>query len=205
MVQTVVATGVAFGRNMVGIVTRPYETYRRIVYRGTRWEMLFIGVIVAMYLGIAVIVKTPLFRPFFLTRQFLLLGTATAATFLFAVSLFWHIGRSLGARGNIDGFALGWAYSLIPTSLWFWMTSFLYIVLPPPRTTRWLGVLFSIVYLLVSATLLLWKITLSYLALRFGLRLDLVKIIILSSIVLPILALYSVGMYRLGIFRIPFI
>lgn len=205
MAQTVVSAGVAFGRNIIGIVTRPYEAYRRIVYRGARQEMLFIGIIVVTYLGIAVIVKTPLFRPFFLTRQFLLLGTATAATFLLTVFLFWQIGSILGARGNIGGFALGWAYSLIPTSLWFWMTSLLYVILPPPRTTSWLGVVFSIIYLLVSATLLFWKIILSYLAIRFGLRLDLVKIIILSSVVLPILALYSVGMYRLGIFRIPFI
>jgi len=205
MVQHITASGIAFGRNLVGIITRPYETYRRIVGRGTLWELVYIGVILVLYFATAAIVKTSLFRPFLLTRQFVLLGAATAVTFLLAVSLFWQVGRWFGAKGNFRGLILGWGYSLVPTLVWFWMTSLLYVALPPPRTTSLLGIVFSIVYLLISATLLFWKIILSYLTLRFGLRLDIVKIIGVSAIVLPILVAYSYGMYRLGIFRIPFI
>jgi hypothetical protein len=205
MVQHLAASGIAFGRNMVGIITRPYETCRRIVGKGTPWELVYIGVILIFYFATAAIVKTSLFRPFLLTRQFVLLGAATAATFLLAVSLFWQVGRWFGAKGNFRGLMLGWGYSLVPTLVWFWMTSLLYIALPPPRTTGVLGIVFSIVYLFISATLLFWKIILSYLAIRFGMRLDFAKIVAVCAIVLPVLGAYSVGMNRLGIFRIPFI
>ena len=205
MVQQLLASGIAFGRNMVGIITRPYETCRRIAVRGTLWELVYIGVILIFYFATAAIVKTSLFRPFLLTRQFVLLGAATLATFLFAVSLFWQVGRWFGAQGNFRGLILGWGYGLVPTLVWFWMTSLLYVAIPPPRTTSPLGIVFSIVYLLISATLFFWKIILSYLSLRFGLRLDFAKIIGVCAVVLPILGAYSFGMYRLGIFRIPFL
>jgi len=205
MAQALTTAAIAFGRNIVGIVTRPYETYRRIVHHSNLWEMVFIGIVVVLYLGVASIVKTSLFRPFLLTRQFFVLGTGVTATFLLTVFLFWQVSRVLGSQGNLVSFALAWAYSLIPTAAWFWMTSLLYIILPPPRTTSVLGIIFSVMYLLISATLFFWKIILSYLALRFGLRLDLKKISILSAVVLPMLVVYSIGMYRMGIFRIPFI
>jgi hypothetical protein len=205
MVQTILSYGLAFGQNIWGIVTRPYETYRRIINKGSLWEMVYIGICLALYFATAAIVKTPSFRPFLMTRQFFLLATATTVTYILAVSLFWKVARWFGAKGNLRGFMLGWGYSLVPTLVWFWMTSLLYVAIPPPRTTSVLGIVFSIVYLLVSATLFFWKIILSYLALRFGLRLDFAKIIGVSAIVLPILGAYSFGMYRLGIFRIPFI
>jgi len=205
MGKQLAASGIAFGQHMVGIITRPYETYRRIVNKGSLWEMAYIGMCLALYFATAAMVKTSLFRPFLLTRQFVLLGTAATATFLLTVILFWQVGRLCGAEGKLQGFMLGWAYSLVPTLVWFLMTSLLYVALPPPRTTSAPGVIFSIVYLLISATLFFWKIILAFLSLRFGLRLEIGKIIGVSAIVLPILGLYSFGMYRLGIFRIPFI
>jgi len=198
-------SGLAFGQNVLGIITRPYETYRRIVHKSSLWEMVYIGTCLALYFVTAALVKTSLFRPFLMTRQFVLLGAAATITFLLAVSLFWQVGRWFGVKENFQGFVLGWSYSLIPTLFWFLMTSLLFVALPPPRTTSVLGVTFSIVYLLISVTLLFWKIILAFLSLRFGLRLDFAKIIAVCGIVLPILGAYSFGMYRLGIFRIPFI
>jgi hypothetical protein len=205
MVKRLAEAGVRFGRNLWGIIIRPYETYRRIVNTGAPWEMVYIGACLAMYFATAAIVKTSQFRPYLMTRQFILLGAAASATFLLAVFLFWQVGRLFGVKVRLRGFMLGWAYTLIPTVMWFWMTSLLYVAIPPPRTTSTMGILFSIAYLLISGVLLFWKIMLSYLSLRFGLRLDLVKILGVCAIVLPILGIYSYGMYRLGIFRIPFI
>jgi cation transporter-like permease len=205
MVKLLALSGIAFGQNIVGIITRPYETYRRIVNKGSLWETVYIGICLALYFLTAAMVKTSLFRPFLMTRQFFLLATAAIATFLLAVFLFWQVGHLFGAKENSRGFILGWAYSLVPTLVWFLMTSLLFVALPPPRTTSIPGVMFSIVYLLISATLLFWKMILAFLSLRFGLRLDLGRIIAVCAIVLPILGAYSFGMYRLGIFRIPFI
>lgn len=85
------------------------------------------------------------------------------------------------------------------------MTSFLYVLLPPPRTESVLGIGFSFLYLTMSAILFFWKIELYYLTLRFGLKLDLFRIIAVTSVILPILIGYSFIMYRLGILRVPFL
>jgi hypothetical protein len=205
MGQDVLTAGIAFGRNAFGIITRPYETCRRIVLHGTLWELVYIGAWLTLYFVVASIVKTSLFRPFLMTRQFMLLAGATGLTFLITVSLFYVAGKVVGARGTWRGLALGWGYSLMPTAAWFWMTSLLYVLLPPPRTTSLLGISFSILYLLISATLLFWKVILSYLALRFALKLDLGKILLVCALVLPVLGAYSVFMYKMGIFRVPFL
>ena len=205
MGRTLIVGAIAFGRHVVGIIVRPYETYRHIIDHGESAEFGYLALVLAGFFATAATVKTASFRPFLLTRQFLVLGSATGATFLLAVSLFWLFGRMFGGSGTFKGFSLGWAYTLMPTLVWFWMTSLLYVFFPPPRTQQPLGMAFSFVYLFVSAILLLWKVILSYLSLRFGLQLGLGKILGLSAVVLPILVGYSVGMYKLGIFRIPFI
>lgn len=194
-----------FLRTVIGLATRPYETVRSTVERENLAELVYIAASLAVYFSLASIVKVAAFRPFLLTRQFVVLTAASAATYLCAVALFWIAGKLVGAAGKLQGFMLAWGYSLIPTVIWFLATSLLYVILPPPRTTSPQGVLFSILFLVFSATLFFWKVTIGYLALRFGLRLDLGKILIVALISLPALALWSVGLYRLGIFRVPFI
>lgn len=204
MMRDIGLAGFSFAQHVVGIITRPYETYRRIIDHGSAWELVYVAVLCAIYFLVAALLRTSLYTPFLLTRQFFSVFGATGVTFFLIVGVYWLSG-SIFRRVPVRGILMGWGYSLIPTLLWFWMTSVLYIIVPPPRTTSVLGVAFSIVYLLLSATLLFWKITLSYLALRFGLRLDLTKILLINLIILPLIGLYSIEMYRLGIFRVPFI
>jgi hypothetical protein len=166
---------------------------------------LYIALALAVYFATATLVRTASFRPFLLTQQFMVIASSVGVTYLLSIGLFWFIGRRLGGKGKLSQFMLGWGYTLIPTLVWFWSTSLLYVLIPPPRTTSPEGMVFSVMYLLFSAMLLFWKVILSYLALRFGLRLDLAKIALVSSIVIPILVLYSIGMYWMGIFRIPFV
>lgn len=196
---------VAFGRTLVGIVARPYETYRRLTNRGTLVELFWVGLLLALYFSLAAIVKTAAFRPFLLTKQFVLLFGGALVGYVLAVASIWASGRAVGGKGNLIRVALGWGYTLVPTVVWFLATSILYIVLPPPRTTSVQGIVFSILFLVFSTVLFGWKMILSYLTLRFGLRLDLGKIMLVVALVLPILAVYSVWMYRMGIFRVPFL
>ncbi len=196
--------GVSFARNVIGLIIRPYETCRRIAERSSLGELIFIALLLALYFATASFVRAPSFRVFFLTRHFATLALATGGTFIVVVALFWLIGSFVGATGRPRGFLLAWAYTLVPTLLWFLVTSLLYVIIPPPRTARPLGIFFSVLYVSFSATLLFWKVTLGYLAIRFGMRLSLGKILIVTGIVLPILGLYSIGMYRMGIFRVPF-
>lgn len=195
----------SFLRNLVGLVTKPYETYRRIINHGSLWEGVPLAVFIASYLGIASIAKTAAFRPYMLTKQFVVLGVVVLVTYGLVTGLLWIVGKMVGGKGEGKALALGWAYTLIPTTIWFLITSCLYVLFPPPRTDRPLGILFSILFLLFSSVLFFWKIILSYLTMRFSMRLDLVRICIVFCIVIPIIALYSIVMYKLGIFKIPFV
>jgi hypothetical protein len=205
METSLIVALVDFGRNIIGLVTRPYETCRRIADRGGFGELVYVAILLATYFAFASLVKVASFRPFLLTRQFIVLSVATGVTYLFTLALFWMAGKLVGAQGRFKGLAVSWGYSLVATFAWFLATSILYVILPPPRTTSMAGVLFSILFLIFSITLFFWKATIAYLTLRFGLRLTLGKIMIVLALTLPILGLYSFGMYRLGIFRVPFL
>jgi hypothetical protein len=205
MSDQVVIAVYSFARNMVGLVTKPYETYRKIVNHGSRWELIPLAILIGSYLGIASVVKIAAFRPYILTKQFVVLGTAVMITYGLVIGLLWIFGKIVGGKGELKTIALGWAYTLVPTTIWFLATSLLYVLIPPPRTGRPLGILFSVLFLLFSSVLFFWKIILSYLTLRFGMKLDLLRIGIVFCIVIPIVAMYSIAMYQLGIFKIPFV
>jgi len=196
---------VTFSQNTVGIVIRPYETYRRITLKENVWELPFIALVLAIYFAVASLVHTAAFRPFMLTKQFIVLGSAAGFTYVVAVTLLFRFARFVGGRGSYRQVALGWAYGLFPTLAWFLTTSLLYVILPPPRTTSAAGMVFSVSYLVFSATLFFWKTILVYLTLRFGMRLNLPRIAAVLGVMIPVMALYSIGMYKLGIFRVPFI
>lgn len=185
MLDQLLIAGIAFSRNTIGLVVRPYETYRRIVDRGSLLELVFIAMLVA-------------------ASAFRLLAAA-AATYVLVVILVWVVGGRVGGRGSVRSVAIAWGYTILPTITWFLATSMLYVLLPPPRTTSMAGVAFSVLFLIFSATLFFWKLTLGYLALRFGLKLDLARILIVVTLVGPIMAAWSLGMYRLGIFKVPFL
>lgn len=205
MGDALLVAAAVFVRTIVGILLRPYETYRRIIRDASLWELPFIAVLLGMYFALASIVKTASFRPFLLTKQFLLLAGAAGATFLFVVGLMWVVGRIVGGKGQLGKLTIAWGYTLVPTVIWFLATSLLYVALPPPRTTSIAGVAFSLLFLVFSATLFFWKGMLTYLTMRFGLKLDLPRIAVMTAICLPIIGIYSLVMYRMGIFRVPFL
>ncbi len=194
-----------FSRTLLGLVARPYETYRSIVHHGSLWELLYVWAFISLYFALATVVKTPIFRPFLLTKQFIVVLTASLFGYMVISFLLWQVSQRLGGKGTLREVLLAWGYTLIPSVLWFLSTSLLYLLIPPPRTTSFAGLSFSILYLVFSATLFFWKVTLGYLTLRFGMRLDLVKITIITALLLPVFALYSIGMYRLGVFKVPFL
>lgn len=187
MFDQLIISGITFGRSVMGIVVKPYETYRRIIDKGNVWELVYVAVL----------------------AYFLLLSPvkvlAAVATYALVVLAAWFVGQRVGGRGTFKSVALGWGYTMLPTVFWFFMTSLLYIVLPPPRTMSLAGIAFSVLFLVVSATLFFWKLTLGYLTLRFGLKLDLARILVVVAIVGPIVGVWSWGMYRLEIFRVPFL
>lgn len=205
ILSPLVLSALRFGRTTIGLITRPYETYRSIVHHGVLWEMVWVWAVISLYFAIATIVRTPIFRPFFLTKHFLSVLIAAIIGYLLISCSLWVIGRFLNGKGSFREMLLAWGYTLVPSVLWFLATSLLYVLIPPPRTTSLAGISFSILYLVFSATLFFWKVTLAYLSLRFGMRLDLAKITVVTAVTLPIIGLYSYAMYSLGIFKVPFV
>src|SRR3989344_7448705 len=106
---------VNFGRNTIGIVRKPYETYRHIAERSAIAELAPLALLICIYLACASLVKAPLFRPYFLTREFVLLGSSVGLTFLVMVGLIFLVGQWVGSRGNLRGIMMTCAYTLVPT------------------------------------------------------------------------------------------
>ncbi len=191
-------------KHTYAITTCPYSAMRSIVQSGSLWELVSIGVLLGVYFTIATVVKNPAFRPFFLTTQFVALAIVVVVTSVFASGVLWCAGRLVGGVGSYVRFFLAWSYTLIPTVSWFLATSILYILLPPPRTARLEGLVASGVFLVFSTVLLLWKLVLSYLALRFSLRLTLPRILGAAGLAVGPLFLYGYFTYAIGVFKIPF-
>ena len=197
MIDALLLGVVSFGRHAIGVVVRPYETYRHIAAKGTGGELASLGMLFILYVA-----AISLIMP---SRQFVTFFPSALGGYLLSLAVFWLVGTLVGGSGRFLSVALGWGYTLLPTLVWFSVTSILYVVLPPPRTQHPAGIVFSIVYLAFSTMLFAWKLTLGYLTLRFGLKLDLPRIAVVGVVAIAAWSVYSIVMYRLGVFRIPFL
>ena len=198
---------ILFLRNFLAVILNPYNTYRRISFSGTDIRQVFyIYVFVLLYFLFASLLKAGYKNPFLLTFKFNSLFLASTSGFFLMIFLF-YLGHKIYSTVNFypGRLVVLWSYSLFPTLFWFFYTSVMYIVLPPPRTFSIFGKTYSLLYLVVSTTLLLWKLMLYYLTLRFALRLDLFRIILLTLLFTPVIFVYALLMYRLGVYKIPFI
>lgn len=195
-----------FLRNTVGCINNPYATYRRLAdEKGRQWHSTFIFLFSIIYFLFASLVRIGKANPFLLTIQFNTLFLGGVLGFLTIVLSLFLLGKLVGGKGNIQSVFTLWSYTLLPTLVWFFTTSFLYIILPPPRTTSLSGKVYSVVFFSFSLALFFWKVILYYLTLRFGLRIDLFRILFISLVIVLEMVLFSLFMYRLAIFRIPFL
>lgn len=202
----ILRASILFCRNTVGCINNPYVTYRKLADEKTEWgSTIYILLFSAGYFLFASLVRTGLRNPFLLTIQFNTLLLGGLLGFLFFVLSLFLLGRLVGSTGSLKSLCILWAYSLLPTLMWFFTTSFLYILLPPPRTVSFLGKLYSVLFFSFSLALFLWKVILYYLTLRFGLRIDLPRIMFVSVAVVLEVVGFALIMYRLAIFRIPFL
>jgi hypothetical protein len=205
LLAAIASTGVVFLRSVIGLVVRPYEAMRTIILRKHLHETVYVLLCICAYLGLSSVVKINAFRPYLLTRQFVLLFSGFTWGYACMALTLLLAGRIYAQKIAWQSVIVGWGYTLIPTVLWFLSTSLLYVVLPPPRTVRIEGIAFSVLYLVFSTVLLFWKLQLVYLCIRFALKLDVLRISTTIAMLLFVGFLYSYVMYRCGIFRIPFI
>ena len=139
-------------RRSILLILTPYKTMRKISLETDVLQLIWIALFVGLY--------------------FYLIGISKIVTFLilFSSTFIFIYGVSLSlrkvARGTSILFTFG--YSLLPTTIWFYLSLALLYLLPPPRTQSLQGKIFSVLYVSFSLSLLLWKVILTYLAIGFS-------------------------------------
>lgn len=208
---------ILFLKNSWGSLNKPYETYRRLSFGNNLLQVLPLFVLIFFYLVFSTLAHHGLgAHPLILTLSFGKVVFGFLITYFLMLGFLLVLGKTF-SRGYSDtikyrsgdislkNIFLPWTYSLLPTLIWFTATSVFYLLLPPPRTTSISGQAFSFFFIAFSSSLFLWKGILYYLTLRFGMRLDFLRILGVNMILFPAGFLYSLLMYYLGIFRVPFI
>jgi len=206
----IVAQGVKslilFLQNSWGSIQHPYNTYRKLAAGKNSIQVIPLFLLCLIYFGWTTLIHVGLrSHPLLVSFNFVKLTIAFVATFFLVIGALFLVSRLFGGKGTLQNLFLPWSYSLMPTLIWFFSTSLLWLSFPPPRTASVQGQLLSFLFIVFSLFLFYWKGVLYYLTLRFGMRLDFFRIAGVSLVIFPLGALYAVILYRVGIFRIPFI
>ncbi len=171
---------------------------RKISFEKDYYQLLIISGLVFLYFKFIYFLRD---KPYPATLIFLIF----LFNFFLTVFFFYFLSKVFEKRLNWKSFVFTLSYSLLPTLIWFLSTSFLYIVLPPPRTFSLLGKSFSIFFIAYSLSLLIWKLILVYLALRFSSKQNFFRIFYMMVLYLIWFLPYSVLLYYFHFFRVPFI
>lgn len=187
-----------------GVLNAPYKTIRRVVEEKPILPIIFFGLSTWVFLTLAVVVKEGLHTgPLFLTFNLGKLFYAAIVTYIVIVVAIYLTGRLVGGKGEISSVFSVWSYSYLPTLIWFFTTTLLYVFLPPPRTISFLGQIFSIFFVFLSLGLLFWKTLIYFLTLRLVFGLTVWQMIRATLILWPAFFFYFLLLNRMGIFKIP--
>lgn len=171
---------------------------RKISQEKDYWQIGIIFFIVFVYFKFAYFLRTDPYPATFIFLVFLF-------NFCLTIFFFYAINRFLDKNIQLSSFVFTFSYSLFPTLIWFISNSILYKLVPPPRTFSILGKAFSTFFIAYSVSLLLWKIILFYLSIRFSAKLNFYRTVYLIILYLSIFLPYSILLYHFKIFRVPFI
>jgi hypothetical protein len=197
---------ILFIQNVWGTIQRPYETYRNLRETKNIGQAVFLFLLCFVYFFWTTLVHIGISsHPLLVSFNFFKLTIASLVTFIVVLSAMYVVAKLFRGKGTIKNLFLPWSYSLLPTLVWFFATSLLWFLFPPPRTASFAGKTLSFVFIFFSSFLFFWKGVLYYLTLRFGMKLDFIRIIGVSCVLFPLGFLYALFMYRLGIFRVPFL
>ncbi len=171
---------------------------RKISRENDYWQIAWIMLLIWAYFKFVYYVKNVSYPATFIFIVFLIQFALTI--------LFFHIFTSFSSKeSSLKSFTFTMVYSLFPTFIWFLANSILYLILPPPRTNSVSGITFSIVFISFSVAILIWKIILTYLAVRFSSKLPFYRIVYAMILYLCVLSPYIIVLYKLKLFRVPFI
>lgn len=176
-------------RRSILLIFTPYKTMRRISIENDYLQLFWIALFILLYFTITGFVKIFIFTVLFF-------GT---------LALMYALGRGWKKVVKISNILFTFSYGLLPTTIWFYLSMALFYLLPPPRTPSLQGKVFSVLYVSFSLSLLLWKLILTYLAIRFSLKLGFYStMFVLILYILCILSISYFG-FTLGLSKVPFI
>lgn len=198
LITNLLASFVIILRRFILLIFFPYKTLRKISQEKDYYQVVIIFFLIFVYFKFAYFLRDKPYPALLIFIAFLLIFFCTIC-FLYLLS------RSLNKKILFSSFVFSFTYSLLPTLIWFISCSLLYIFLPPPRTLSILGKGFSIFFVAFSISLLIWKLILFYLSLRFSSRLGFYRILYIILLYLIWFIPCSIFLYYLKIFRIPFI
>jgi len=188
-ISSFVASFLIVLRRSILLILTPYRTMRKISLETDKLQIFWIAFFVVTYFLTVGLVKILTFIVLFVS------------TILFMLA----VGLSLKKKIKISSMLLTFSYGLLPTTIWFYMSLVLLYLLPPPRTQSLQGKVFSVLYVSFSLSLLLWKIILSYLAIRFSLKLGFYSTMIALIFYIGFIAILSYFGLTLGLSKVPFI
>lgn len=180
------------------LIVQPYKTLRKISLEEDYLQIIFIIFFIFIYFQLAHQIKNFAFSPVFIFLIFFI-------QFVLSIFFFYFLTSISSKEVSLKSYFFTFTYSLLPTLIWFITNSLLYVLFPPPRTPSALGIIFSLIFISFSIGLLLWKIILTYLAIRFSSKLPFYRIIYAIILYLCVLSPYIIVLYKLKIFRVPFI
>lgn len=185
---------ILFARRCIGLIFTPYATMRKISIDNSNKDTLFIFALTFLYFLITSTVRNWTHGLY-----------GSMGLYIFSIVFFSILPAQDIYSVRLKRIISTWTYTLVPTLIWFYSTLLFFFLLPPPRTVSFLGQLFSIFYIAFSGSLLIWKLILVYLSIRFALRIHLYRVIYYVLIYLTLSIPLWVALFKTGISRIPFV
>ena len=185
----------------IGLIFNPYKTMRRVSEEKDYYQPAFITGIIFIYFKFVYYLRDKIYPATLIYFLFIINVLLTIIFFYLLSKLFSKNKKEI----TFSSFVFTFSYSLFPTIIWFLSTSILFIFLPPPRTFSILGKGFSIFFVAYSLSLLMWKIILIYLAIRFSAKQNFFRIFYMMTLYLSWFIPYSIFLYQFKLFRVPFI
>jgi hypothetical protein len=194
-------------RNTYRLIQDPYKTMREIAKERDVVQILLIFSVCCCYFLYAATVRHGSIDPVIITSSAIISSISFITTFALFIVFIYLIGKKYGVKHeDVVPRAVHLAtYSLLPTLTWFWLTSTLFVLVPPPRHATPLGILFSIFFIIYSLTFLDLRIMMLYVTIRFSLRTSFQQTVKIMFIYFALFFPYSLILYKLGLFRVPFI
>lgn len=181
-------------QNCMGLIFFPYNTMRDISIHGGYGELSPIFFLTFLYFGIVGQI-----------RQSQNSVLVFLIFYIFSILFFTILPGRDSVIKRLIKYTKTWTNTLFPTLIWFYSNMFFYVILPPPRSMLFTGKAFSVFYIAFSVSLLIWKLILVYLSLRFSSRIPFLRILYYIILYITFIFPLSVLLYQIGISRIPFI